>query len=454
MSKPNSREAGDRPFFERIRQALAKHAIPASTALLLLPPLLGLLYIKLFGVNVVNYDQWEFIPLIEKLYAGTLGLGDLFAQHNEHRIFFPRIIMLALACLTKYNVLAEMYASWAFALGTYLLVFGLFIRKMGKTYTSILAFLPAALLLFSFRQCENILWGWQIQVYMCVFGFIASLYLLDRAERIGLSFAGGILFAVFASFSFVNGLLVWPVNAVLIALGKGGQKAQRLALWTIAGIATWAVYFYGWASPGIGSPASSVLGHIGEAALYFVVNVGSTLAFEKGNALGMGIILLAGLAIVACLIMKGSAVQDNAPWICLILFALATSAACVIGRSGLGIEQALTSRYTTFTVLGVIGAYAIIFNLWSRKKDGPAGKFFTLLLGAALGLAILGILVGYSGGVYNGINVHADSVRAADTVLHYRSLDDGSLAKIYPLADHVRYGAGILEKYRLNVFSG
>jgi hypothetical protein len=362
--------------------------------------------------------------------------------------------MLALAYLTKYNVLAEMYVSWAFALGSGLLILGMYVKKFGKSYLPILGFTPVAWLLFNFRQFENMLWGWQVQVYMCVFGFIASLFLLERADRIGFRYVAAILLAVFASFSFVNGLLVWPINLVFILLSKGKNKVRMAALWALVGLATWGVYFYRWASPSDIPTAPFTLSHIPMAALYFVINVGAPLAYEKGNATAAGIFLLALMALVAYLILRNRLVVENSAWVCLALFSLAISVACVVGRSGFGVEQALSSRYTTFTSLAVIGTYVVILSLWKAKKGSADEKYYAMLYGAALSILVLGLVVGYSGGIVMGSNVHAAGTQAVNTILDFKSLDDASLGQIYPHADRVRHGAGILEKYRLNVFSG
>src|SRR5438128_1219761 len=76
---------------------------------LVLPALLPFNFVYRFGVNLPYWDQWELVPLLAKLHDGQLTLADLTAQHNEHRIFFPRLIMLGLATLTRYNTVAEMY---------------------------------------------------------------------------------------------------------------------------------------------------------------------------------------------------------------------------------------------------------------------------------------------------------------------------------------------------------
>src|SRR5215204_2407048 len=85
--------------------------------LILLPVALAFLFVYLYGVTVVHVDQWEIIPRFEKLSLGTLGVSDLFAPHNQHRMLFPWIAMLGLGTFTKYNNVAEMYFTLACFLG-------------------------------------------------------------------------------------------------------------------------------------------------------------------------------------------------------------------------------------------------------------------------------------------------------------------------------------------------
>lgn len=42
---------------------------------LILPPLALLYYIRLFGVNVVFWDEWEVVPLIQKTTSGSLNIA-------------------------------------------------------------------------------------------------------------------------------------------------------------------------------------------------------------------------------------------------------------------------------------------------------------------------------------------------------------------------------------------
>lgn len=49
-------------------------------------------------VNVPHSDQWSFALHLRE-QGGVFDLGDLAAFHNEHRLLFPRMVMIGLARL-------------------------------------------------------------------------------------------------------------------------------------------------------------------------------------------------------------------------------------------------------------------------------------------------------------------------------------------------------------------
>ncbi len=126
--------------------------------LILLPVALSLLYVYSFGVSVVYADQWAEVDLFSKLASGNLTTSDLFKPHNEHRIFFPRIVMLSLGTMTELNNLAEMYFTQFLLLVT-LIVLLLAFKQSIKT--TLFLFVPISFLVFSLRQEGNMLLGFQ-----------------------------------------------------------------------------------------------------------------------------------------------------------------------------------------------------------------------------------------------------------------------------------------------------
>lgn len=425
-----------------------------AIVLIILPALLGLTYVALFGVNVPFYDQFDFLPMIDKLYNGTITGSDLFSQHNEHRLVFPRLAMLGLAALTGYNTVAEMYFSWALTLGIMALIYLLFKDTVGKSQLILLEFIPVAWLAFSFRQFENILWGWQIQIYMCVLAFVAAVYFLNRAKQAQeLNFLIAIGCAVVSMFSFFNGLIVWPAGLLFILMSDMKDKLLAAAAWTVTGIMFCLIYFIGWHSPenhpsllfGLQNPLTFLQ--------YLLINIGSSFGFEKNLALVAGLVLLAFGITLTYLLFKDKQLTKNKVWVTFMFFSLAVSLSCAVGRSGFGIDQALTSRYTTFTGIGIIGIYAIATRLFNERKS-ENDRLYKAIYGLILLLLAAGLIIGYGSGFISGGKWSAHAESTIPLIQGYKTLGDDELKAVHPDVYVVRRGAGILEKYHLNVFSG
>ena len=65
-----------------------------------IPLVLGSLILR-YTVNVPHWDEFEWAPLILHLHAGTLTFSELWIQHNDHRMFFGRLIALGLDSLGR-----------------------------------------------------------------------------------------------------------------------------------------------------------------------------------------------------------------------------------------------------------------------------------------------------------------------------------------------------------------
>ena len=55
-----------------------------------LPAMALLADIHRFAVNVPFMDDWQFVPLLERARNGTLTFQELWAPHDEHRLFCSR----------------------------------------------------------------------------------------------------------------------------------------------------------------------------------------------------------------------------------------------------------------------------------------------------------------------------------------------------------------------------
>src|SRR5579871_5129015 len=81
----------------------------APWALLAVPVIGYFVFIAAYGVNTIVVDQWTDIALLQKLYAGHLTWSALWAAHNENRMLFPNLVVIALAHLDHFDTVAEMY---------------------------------------------------------------------------------------------------------------------------------------------------------------------------------------------------------------------------------------------------------------------------------------------------------------------------------------------------------
>jgi hypothetical protein len=412
------------------------------------PPILLLIYIRLFGVNVVYADEWVIVPLVQKFYSGELAWADFFVKHNEHIMLFPRVALLSLALLTHHNTIAVMYFSWALTVVTLGLIFLMFKEDLGNSPSALLKFLPVVWLLFTFRQYESILFSFAVNMYLCPFGFVASIYFLGKSRNA--AFVGAVCSAIVSSFSAVNGLLVWPIGIICIASAKMKNKPLFILSWIGMGIIIWTLYLHDWPLTDSQSTLSNIFAKTFVALTFFIMNIATPLAFVKSSASGMGTVAAIYLFIILVLMVRRGPV-NNPRWLALILFSLGSSFLFTLGRVNYGLWAALASRYVPFTVLGIIGAYAGSLSFYEKPGD-TENKRYAVLYGAILSTIIVGVISGYTSGIVRGKEIHDERTHMVRYLIDYEKTDDSKLQTIYPDAHKLRERAKILEELRLNVF--
>jgi hypothetical protein len=424
-----------------------------SWIFVLIPAALPYFYVRAFGVNVVFADAWDMVLVFRKFFSGRLGFADLYAQHNEHRMFFPKVAELLLGLLTRYNNVAEMYLIASCFVATAAVLVLAFRREIGLP---LLYFVPVALLVFSFRQYENMLFGFQINfAFTQTFGVLA-LYLLYYSNRDGFrayAFVAALGSATVASFSTAQGLLVWPAGLVQLLLGSRVRPGKKVlaGLWGLGGLAEWVAYFADYETPRGHPPLLDALGHIGKATEYFLTLLGSALFWRQEQALAGGLVI-ACLVLGMLLATYGRGVLREHPfWISLLFYSLFILAAITLGRSGaFGLWQAAISRYTTFSLLAVASVYAMLAKMVFAIR---AGIVRTVLLTALFGAILLNAGISYRNGIEAGRAQEAFRERAAHVLKTYESQPDARLVALYPRPQTVRRRAPLLQRLDYNVFS-
>ena len=123
-----------------------------------------LVFILWFCVDVPFWDEWDFVPVVGQVYQGTWSIWDIWKPHNEHRLVFPKLVLLTLAWISGWNKLYELLANFLLAVGTFFVLSRCASRTLRSITTEKLQWLPGVISLqvFSLNQFENWFWGFQL----------------------------------------------------------------------------------------------------------------------------------------------------------------------------------------------------------------------------------------------------------------------------------------------------
>jgi hypothetical protein len=429
----------------------------------LVAPGLALAAVARYGVNVPAWDEWELALKFAKLAAGQLSLADLLAQHNEHRVFFPRLALLGLGRLTHWNLLYELYLNLAVAGLTFLLLWRLLaltLRDLHPALPLALA-VPISLLTFSLAQWENWASGFQLAFFLNALGAVLATWGLARwpAHWGGLAVASAA--AVLAALSLASGLAMLAIVALGVLLVGDSARARRFAAAiTWAALVGW-LYFRGYAKPGHHPDLVYAAAHPAQFVHYLLVYLGGAVGFwrvEAATAFGaLGVLTL--LAATVWLLV-GREVPRTAlvPWLLLAGYAMLTAAMTGLSRVGFGVEQALSSRYTTIAglfwvstvVVGAVAATRAFGRLRSRGRVAAGLVCLTAILATLLaaGYARSSVLAHARFQAW-----HTSLASAEECVRYYREAPDSCLRQIFPVAEYPRAAAALLQTLELGPFA-
>jgi hypothetical protein len=370
--------------------------LPAIT-----PALLMLLLIVKYSVNVPVTDQYEFVPIFQSLDHGHIPWGSFWAQHNEHRVVFPNIILVSMARLTHWNIYAEIYLSFITACIGFLGIVGILRRHINDGPLRWAALFLCSAVFFSPVQWENWLWGWQFEWFLCIACIIWTLNLIDRLDpksKLRRLILPGII-AFVANFSLGSGFLAWIVGLLIMAVKR--FRFAQLRAWAIAACMSIGLYYFHYHKPDDGLSSTSFLGDIPHFIKYYLAYLGRPISDDSRVAVFAGFYVLAVFAILVALIMyKKRLAQMIAP-ISIGLLGLGTGVLTGMARFDYGIAGALSSRYTAFSGLIIIAIIIMAVSLisgWMPKRIKAFKVSFVVIL--IFTFAFPAILYGW----LNGLN--------------------------------------------------
>lgn len=366
--------------------------------LIAIPPGLMALWIWRFGVNVPFWDQWNTPgDQLVQYVQGSLTLESFWAQHNESRKVFPKLLFMGLANLFGWHPKLEMGLTWLLACGLSWGIYCLSTLTLKLSTAHRLLILAAVnWIIFNPAQWENWLWGIQIITVIPATALVISLLALASSLNPLAVFTICGLAATVATFSFSNGLTLWLASLPALVAYAVIKRQRWLPLgWLLWMGAVVVSYFAHYEKPAGHPSMTEALVHPLKAAAFFFAYLGSPFAFgDLYVAIGVGLMLVLGFTFTAGYTLRATVAHHNLdllqrhlPWICLGGYSILSAFLAAAGRVGFGVGAAMSSRYVTFaSLLSVAMVYSLILvapmalsQRWSRQTLRRAGLFLAAL---------------------------------------------------------------------------
>jgi hypothetical protein len=438
-----------------------------AVCLSILPACFILALILKYGVDVPHWDEWDYVQFFQKLSQGTLTLGDLFAQQNEFRQFFPNLIFVGLGSLTKWDKRYELLVSFALACVVSINIYRLEkITIGGSTRRRLAIYFLTNLLIFSPVQYQNWLLGMQIVYFMPIACLTTCLVITYSQLSARVKLLLCMVLATISTFSSANGILCWLIVLPLLNWTTSPQEARDrkwlILVWIAAFVASATLYFHGYHAT-VGHPSlKESLIHPVRAASYFLVLVGK--AIEPGEPLsvfglarqqqeiisGMTGLLAVTFFVLSAICLRRE-IRGNgraAAWVMLGIYSIATAMLITLGRVGWGVEQALSSRYTTFTLYLPVALFHLIPLALDREVAAGKiarlkGKLLLLLAGVVVALQL--IIYPYYIRHLKLFNHLLEQGKACLLLINVAADEECLVNKVYPKSEFLKQAANNLD---------
>jgi hypothetical protein len=325
--------------------------------LVLLPMAAFAVFILEFSVNSPFWDDYDTVlgtvVSLQEAPNFRAFLDVLVGQHNEHRIFFVKLLPYLYAKAfgsIDFKVIIELAS-------LQLVVLFLLLAKTQQRPFDAHTLWPVSVLLFQPSYYEAVLWVTaslsNISVVLLAF---AALYLLLGKWQ---SFVGAVVLAVFATYSQANGLFAFIA-------GAAGLLAQRrfraFGLWLVVATVVGLMFFHDYTRPPIHPAVDLSTSGIWRSTLYFIAFVGNI-----GKSQGAAFVF--GTGIIAAVAILGKHLWQQKPLLgSFILFLILTSASAAMARAPFGVGAALGSRYTFVSTMLLVLVYLAFLSRWPGRR--------------------------------------------------------------------------------------
>ena len=401
------------------------------------------------------WDQWASVGDYHRFLRGEFGLANLFAQHNEHRIAFPRLVFLADFILGHGLNVINIGAIFVVQ-ALHAALFGVIARRLTSGPLAVIAVSIVTILLFSFAQAENLTWGFQVQfvgVYAAVTFALWLLALAIERQRASAAFLGYALGAaamlIVATYTMSNGA-TGGFAMIFVVLSLRARPALTIGVIILTAILLFA-YFHDFHPVASHSPPGFVLQRPVDFVVYALVYLGGVLGpFGHFAAALMGAVGAAVAAFATARLVLGKDKEPaRATLTGVMIFVALTAVATAFGRAFFGLDQALSSRY--FTPAAVFSSAEVIY-LASFASAATARVAPKVAFGAIAAVAVVGAVSAHFAERFFARQHYLNLALASDALLSGVEPNE-AMQFVYPDPDAPRREAGFLNEQRLSIFA-
>ncbi len=354
------------------------------------------LFLLHFAVAAPVADEWAHnIPLVDQAIHGNLTFNLLWAQYFQARLLFPNLLYALVGVPSHYDPRWFVILSAALMIAAFFLVLAVVRRYVDgglRTVPTVIL----ALVWFSLSAVSDALWAFELGYYLVIFSLALVIYglLVPRRGRL-VWLAVAIIAAVVGSYSFTQGLLLWPVGLVILlfSVPLSRRVAAEVAVWLGAAVVTIGLYFWHFDLTGTNSlcrvhcGVGYTISHPELAVPYWMRMVGNVVPSVPGTTGAIQIILGVVLTAAALLVVFQSIRERHrkpmaALPLAIVVFALLWDLLITSGR--VSFESPGFHEYTLAQVMLLVG---IAIFAW-----GHAEGLFDIARPA-------------SGGVWNSIRI-------------------------------------------------
>lgn len=440
---------------------------------------LGILVVFTSG-DIPRWDEWHTPGdyLLAKV-QGTATFNNLFRLHNESRVIFAQLLTLFISDIWGWNQHIFHGINWAMLVGSAFF----FIKIMGKTLYGVEGFSKSALLLlvscicliFTPVQYHNILYSGQIITTIIPCLLLAGIYLNLKANLpIWIRYSCAAFFSLIASFSFINGLmlwfLLWPAPFQMIknkSIRINRSEIIASSLYFIVTTLIIFVFFVDYHKPhqhpsldsGLLKPSKTLfflstflagpiypeLAHEWYEESNLKIHLIERSAFSNSTKL----IKIIGVLLIVYLVGNWRAftswemTRKIYPFMVLLAYSLVSGLAIAVARVDLGVYGNL-SRYATVAIPAYLGIAGVISCIGLLKQDNS----FKLILPSLV--ATFSLMVGIS--VF--IGAISCLIDKRNSLQHRLSMDlrhivpnNPLLTKVHPIPPYFTKMASDLESF-------